>query len=232
MNYTITTSDEEKLNVSICFDTFGNLYFDLTSVKDNKFFDEPLIQPLYQINVNGDNTPYIEPGIYPIVQEKKCEYTRFTLLNHNLEKKVKQSIEINQYNEDDEDDEDDEDSDDYYPEDNDYKEESLDSFYEVSFLDDDLLIKYGEHNKKFKFSNVNPVYNVPVNVRKFGDITSLYDTYIYKNEKLCFKSCSVDDEAIYRIRLLTKGEFWFRSIGRVEKLYNLVIDSKGAIKFN
>lgn len=85
-------------------------------------------------------------------------------------------------------------------------------------------------NKKFLFSHIVD-YNIPIYSREYGEVAALYDTYVYNESMLSFKTNSRDNTAIYRLILNTDGKISFRPIGYIEHHYNLYINSDGSLLF-
>lgn len=108
----------------------------------------------------------------------------------------------------------DEHNDDYYPEDHDHLNENNSDDDDNISIDGDTVEKFGDNNHKFEFWNTE---NININNRENGDITALYDTYIYDGDKLVFKSHSIDNSSIYRFRIYKNGDIFFRSIGSTER---------------
>jgi hypothetical protein len=235
MSIIIKTSDKDiSFNFDICFDLYGNLYLDGNKHVNNKYFIDESHILNYQINITGRNIPYADPGKYTIINNYSKKINTFHQLQKDLSLKDKVKLKKEQENMDDihtlNDFEDDEyDSDEeyklYYPEEEEYVENEYDSDDSDSdLIDEDNINKYGTDNKQFKFSVYNIDYKLAINNRENGDIAALYDTYIYDNGKLCFKSNSTDSESIYRIKLFDDGKLLFRPIGYQEKYYELYID--------
>lgn len=212
MSIQIKTNNGDKL-INFSFDVYGNLYFD----NDNN---------TYQINITGKNIPCCEIGEYDIISEYENNLGTFSLLNkeNSLKIKVKHKIEEEaEYNSDDEYDLDGDNITDYYPEDNDYVYNE-DNASSDELIDEYNVSNYGYDNLKFEFWNNSINKPIPIYNRKDGDIMSLYDVYVYDNNNLVFKSNSRDNSSIYRIRLNTDGNIYFRPIGYPEELYELVLN--------
>ncbi|QKF93740.1 hypothetical protein QKU48_gp0282 [Fadolivirus algeromassiliense] len=216
-NYTI--------NCSLSFDIFGNIY--LHDIDKNN---------TYQLNINGKNTPYLEQGNYDIIEKNTRNPNKFTLLDKNTSlrakiKKMQKKHELTQNDENDNsDDEYDLDGDknipDYYPEDNDHINNDLES--EDDIYDEDNINKYGTQNIKFNFWNSSTDINIEINNRKDGDISALYDTFIYDEyNNLIFKSTSHDEYSIYRIKIFSNGDIFFRPIGYSEHKYKIEYNVSG-----
>ena len=205
-------------NFNISFDPYGSLYFSNAT-------------HTYQISVDGRNNLILDKEDYTIFNEySQTIYKIQNLDEKSLKERLKQKEEDNElennneYNSDEDGIEHD-----YYPEDNDYipiDEPLHDSDNEVDTIVPEY--DYGEQNVKFVFWSSEFTDQIKIYYRKNGDITALYDTYIYNvDNKLIFKSNSSDDSAIYRIRIYPDGHIYFRPIGHQEKKYNLkVIDNE------
>lgn len=196
--------------ITLSFDPYGNLYFE----HNNKF---------YQIIISGNDVPILDYGNYSIIKPYKKQFKQIINIDKSnpLQRKLKKKINDQENNEDNDSDDEyflEDHNDDYYPEDQDYENDNEDISDDNISIDGDTIEKYGEYNYKFDFwlnEEINIYY------REDGDITALYDTYIYDNEQLIFKSHSVDDSSIYRFRIYKNGDIYFRPIGGIEKKYKL-----------
>lgn len=220
----MTTVVKNHLNkeyqFSISFDNFGNLYF-----------EHPSIQDVYQINVDGRNKPYSIKDKFEVIDESSSKIGKFKILGKrfSLKEKIKKELETNKitFDEFDLNDDDLDQEEDYFPEDNDHiniiendtSEEDL-IYHEV--YDEENVKKYGIDNLEFLFWG--DTSEIKVKNRIDGDISALYDTYIYgEGGKLLFKTNSKDDSAIFRFNIHTNGKIFFRPIGEIETLYHLQI---------
>jgi hypothetical protein len=222
MNFFVDTENGDKLGVKICFDTYGNLYFDIGHLKnDNLYFNNTNIKPLHQLNIDGRNKPFTYPGEYKIKDKSSTDIRNLKLVNNNLEKLAKDSVE---YYDDDEYDLD------PIPEDKYYIEEEI-SDNDNEIIDEEILNKYGDLNKPFNFFNEDPDYVFRVNKREEGEITSLYDTYIYIQDLLGFKSSSPFGESIYILKLNDNNQFIFRPIDGRDTSYKVLLKKDGTFNF-
>ena len=194
MKIPITNTDNRYADLS--FDRYGNIYFEYDGTT-------------YQVSIDGKNTPSIEPGEFQTLDEV-TKYKKLLLQEENKE---------------DEDccDSSEEDEPDYLEEDEEYMIEDYDNHSEVEY-DVDNIEKYGESNKPFNFSAPSSVDDILITDRMNGDITALYDTFIYKNNGLTFVASSQEEESIYRFRINDDGGMTFRPIGGSELFYGLMID--------
>jgi len=224
-------NDHKEYQIS--FDIYGNIYFDGTK----------LSKYIYQISIDGKNMPYGERDEYKILDyiegEDEVDTKKFKPIERSLEREVRKEGERKRYVLEDDLEENYEDEDieakylqedlDYY--DDDYNDDYNEEVSEYSPYDDDNVKKYGYQNKRFDFyANGAHGIDVPVNKREDGDIAALYDTYIYKNGILCFRSHSKNNDAIYRMRIVD-GKFWFRPLGSKEECYEIEIDENDNLIF-
>ena len=221
----IDGNDQLKF-LTISFDIYGSLYLH-DDINPNKS---------YQLNISGKNVPYFDFGNYDIINKQSNKLGTFTLLdkNNSLKTKIKIKIEkeINdyeedEYNSDDEYDLDGDKNEDYYPEDNDhYNNEEINDNSEDEINEENIKL-YGYDNHKFIFwNNLNDI-QVSIFDRKDCDVMSLYDTYIYDNDRLIFKSNSPDNSSIYRFRIINNDDnstIYYRPIGYSEQKLELILD--------
>jgi len=195
MDFTIKNDKNEIINIKISFDEFGNLYFE-----DNYI--------IYQININSKNNLYADIGDYKLLSnENNFKKSKFSL-DKKLTKKIKNDLDNNYFEEN------------YYPEDNEYYEYSFINDDHDIYYNEDVIKKYGTNNQPFNFST-NNTYNIfPVNNRENGHVMALYDSYVYKNNKLLFKSNSYNNESYYRLNIHLEGYIYFRPIGNSITKYN------------
>lgn len=100
----------------------------------------------------------------------------------------------------------------------DMQNESDEDLYNV-IINEDLEKEYGVHNKQFSFSSsAVPVYN-----RKNGDVSALYNTLIYSDEKLHFKSESIDTSTYFSIKLYLNGDVRCSTAYVTDRVGKLVI---------
>jgi len=228
MKIPILTDKDIIIDTSIKFDVFGNLYFEL----DNFVLeDASTTNLLYQININGSNKLEAYAGKYDIIPDEINTplLTQFKVKDPDIiEKEVEKKVIIGE--------EDHEDITDriYYPEDIEYEEPDISDIIEESLIDDDNIKTYGNQNQRFIFSYNNvkdPTIEISVDTRDGGDIAALYDTYIYKNNQLYFKSMS-PDRSIYRILIHNNGDMYFRLIGENDVKIIPLLKSNGLLVFN
>jgi len=216
------------------FDPFGNLYILNTSNND-----------IYQVYISGQNVPYLVKGNYNIIN-KYTNTKNLTLqdkqnaLRTKIQKKLEKQRDEEAFDSDDEyylDNEDDSKID-YYPEDNDYysdseeeddeEENSTNKHKQLQLIDEENINSYGERNLEFNFMQNDPT--IEINYRIDGEIMALYDTFIYKQNKLVFNSHSKDNSSIYRIRIID-NIIHFRLIGYNEEKYNIeIVDGEISLK--
>ena len=204
---------DEQYLIDVSFDFYGNLYFRLNN-------------NTYQLNVDAKNTPYLDHDNYDILnnninnninnnQFKLQKFNNYNTPYGTLSEKMQTMINDDSHN--------------FYPEDNTYymldeeTNQHLSTLDNEDIIDEDMEKQYGVFNKKFIFSHNSINDIIPINMRQNGDICALYDTYVYNETNLCFKSNSNDEISYYRIRLYNNGDLFFRPIGYSEKLYKLHI---------
>ncbi|ARF11710.1 hypothetical protein Klosneuvirus_2_146 [Klosneuvirus KNV1] len=206
--------------ITINFDPYGNLYFEHA-------------QKTYQIIISGNGLPVLDQGSYTIIQPYVKEFKKIIPIDKKnpLQQKLKKKLENQENNENDNSDDEyflDEQNDDCYPEDKDHIiEEDIEEDDNTS-IDGDTIEKYGEYNYKFDFWNIE---HIDINYREDGDITALYDIYIYDDNNLIFKSHSIDDSSIYRFRIYKNGDIFFRPIGGTERKCKLECINQELILF-
>ena len=212
----IKTLDNDFITAKLSFDTYGNLYFDVDNI-------------CYQINIDGYNNPYAEKGIYDIVSDKPTPdiFNEIKLLRSSNSLKNKTLDEycvIDQYQEEIN----------YFPERDEYIQINTVDSDEIidEIIDDDNISKYGCHNIQFNFSCVSNSLSIPIHQRKNGDISALYDAYIYNKGLICTKSNSKCDESIYTLKIHDNGTVYFRPHGDKESQYFLSMSSVDDIIFN
>jgi hypothetical protein len=190
----IITDSITSQSATITFDVYGNLY----------------INDTYQLNVDGCNIPYLESGEYNILDNKsKVKISKITEERFLLKEKVRDTLKLDDNSSE-------EDEIDYYPENN----EQYDQSSESEEINEDIIKKYGEHNIPFNFGN-SAFGDDIIKERNNGDIMALYDTYLYDNNNLVFKSNSNDNSSIYVLKIWTDGSILFRPIGYKEAKYRV-----------
>jgi hypothetical protein len=238
MNIQVLDNNNKINTIVVNLDPYGNIYF---SNNDN-------LNDSYQVNVSGKNIPFLDHFNYEIEGEYNKNIGTFTLIDkHNsLKTKLKMKIQKeNNYDDDEENSDDEYDLDgdklsEYYPEDDDHvnneDNEEVDEIYgNDQYIDEDNIKNYGYDNKKFDFWSSGSENIIPILYRKDSDIMALYDTYIYDNNNLIFKSNSPNNDSIYRFRLNTSGEIYYRIIGQVEKKFKLMFNENNnlnIVEFN
>jgi hypothetical protein len=246
MLITVLTEDDRKIPIGISFDLYGNLYFDFDGINNHEYFTTTLPFSSLQINIDGRNRLVGDEGDYAIVRPYENRLSKFQLADEHsmLQKKIKRDLELNGDNGDVEKygydvfDENEDDEDMLDPEDEILKHfperaeffmtETVDSDH---MIDEDLINAYGHYNVKFCFSHLSSDVNVPIYDRENGDVTSLYDTYVYQDGMLCFQSSSRDDESIYTIKIHDDGIIYLRPNGAYEQRYKIIISKDGKLSF-
>lgn len=210
--------------ITTSFDLFGNIYF----TSNNK---------TYQLSVNGRNQLHLDEGEYKILETKNI-LNRLNLISnknglHDMIEKEKE-IDLDDIdegdeneNENEEEEKEDNEIDDedyvndleyekYCPEDSEYLQPNI---LEDDLIDEDNIKTFGEDNKPFHFSSNSELFEI--HNRELGDVSALYDTYIYDNGLLSFISVSPLKNSSYRLRIVDISNntiiLFFRPIGSVEK---------------
>lgn len=208
MHVPISNSTEKA---SVSFDRYGNLYLTFRDVN-------------YQVNVDGRNKLFLLTGDYEIFEPDtelmdQLKIKKMTASNGMLfQKKIREELE-----ELDSDGELDDEDYDLLKEDDDYWEDEKEilSEEEDCLINEDLIEKYGEHNQPFVFWSTRSEEEIQIYHRRDGDITSLYDTFIYENQQIIFRARSLNDDSIYRL-IINEGLILFRPIGESDRSYRLV----------
>lgn len=192
-------TNNKTVPVNISFDFYGNLYFELNDKS-------------YQVNIDGQNRPVLDCGDYTIINtSNNITINKFNSIEASniLREKAKKTLE------------EDGESYDAYTENYDYAINKNLNNSDNEIIDEDIENQYGNHNKPFNFTNNNSI--IPINMREFGDICALYNSYIYNGTDVCFISTSSNETSYYVIKVYTNGNIQFRPIGYSEKLYKLVL---------
>ncbi len=227
MNFPVESEDKKILNFKISFDMYGNLYFDGTHCDSC----------VYQISVNSKGELVAETGDYTILNDVDVDLKAIHLYEqgHKLRKKTLQNLEDEEIAQEraTEDGHEDELESKYYIEEQEYFQDD-DNFSDdqnTAIVDEENEKKFGHINKPFIFSSQNSACVIPVYNRNNGDICSLYDVYIYKANRIGFKSGSADDSSIYRIKLFDDGNFYFREVVNQDTKYKASLSNSGELVF-
>lgn len=175
-----------------------NVIFD---VYGNLYFQNDKI---YCLEINGRNEPTLEETLLENTSVTQIQSKKFEVTTTSLKQLIQDEVsELDDDNEEEEPD--------YYPEDSNIIQDVQE--------DDDLYNT--TVNESFEFSTKNN--NETVQLINYEDgIFALYDTYIYHEETLHYKTNYIAEvPALYRIRLYTNGDMYIRPIGYAEKLYKL-----------
>ncbi len=213
MNIQVRTLDNNYTTLKMSFDNYGNLYFD-----DEKYS--------YQVNIDGRNNLYVDKGEFKIDGNKNKRFSKLNVVGKGTKLKEKTLIEVEKLDIFEEETI----PEDYFPEDNEYIETDITD--SEGLINEDSISKYGLHNTEFNFSSITNDLPIPIYMREDGDITALYDTYIYNNGSMCMKSSSKNAESIYVIKVNCNGTINFRPIGCKEIEYHVLMNSDGKIIFN
>lgn len=140
--------DKQTSKYKYSFDFYGNLYIEDMETKR-----------VYQVDINGRNTPCLEIGNYNIIEnDKKVKRKTFKLFDKqmSLKNKLKEKLKEETFDFDVYDPEDDEEYSDYYPEDNDHINNESDSDSDSDeIIDEEEVQRYGENNKPYSFWGMN-----------------------------------------------------------------------------
>lgn len=238
MNF-IAESDDggKKIPVLISFDEYGKVYFELNNNN---------ISEVYQLNLNNVSNPVLEKGEYKVLDKIEKKLRNFKIIKKNsLKNKIRKEIDeekekwkedgydIEEYDSDDDNDLDEEiEKINYYPEEDDIVEDDLiENSDDDTILDLDNIKTFGENNHKFNFTigNVPHALNIPIYNREDGDVSALYDTYVYDNY-LIFKSKSYDNSSLYVVKILLNGEIYFRTVYGMYKKYIIRVNNSGELQ--
>lgn len=173
------------IDENIHVDSHGNFYVE----HKNK---------LYQLNVDGNNEPYFDPGDYSIISDNtpsKCDMVI-----------TKSDTFVN---------------DRYFPEDNGHVYKNIEYDDDQYIVDEPLFVFY---NKKTDKINVYDRDNGDINA--LYDIFIYDDVDTNVNSQLVFQSKLPNEICAYRANVYTSGKFFFRSIGCfVEHKYKIIIEN-------
>lgn len=201
MQLQVTGSDEAT---NLEFDYYGNVYFSFGG-------------RVYQLNVDGRNHLQLLDGDYHILGTHEDTKLMVPSQGMSLNKKIREERE--------ESDDDENDDDDPFIEDRDYWNEDSDS--EDILFDEDNMARYGLSNQPFIFWSTGD-QKIPVNYRQHGDISSLYDTYVYRYDDILFRSSSRNEQSIYRL-VIRDDALLFRTPGETGSMYRLSTDDAGEL---
>jgi hypothetical protein len=182
----------DKIQIEI--DNYGNVYF----IKGTKIF---------QANINHNNELYLDEGEYILltdINDINNNNDNNDINNTNNNKKINDLIladnttlkgktitdillndtnieenSINTFLK-------------FYPEELQYIEyNNSDNENDTDIIDEDNINQFGQYNRPFIFSSTNNENNENIKIvnRQFGDVSALYDTYIYdtNNKLICFR---------------------------------------------
>ena len=221
MQFPIIIDDEYNKYImsDLSFDINGNLYIDISSCLNNPVCIKQA-HTVYQVCINGKNTPYADPGIYTILNTTKPQiggiYDDLTTTNDNTS-----------------DDDNDDDIDDAENIDDDVNPLGTvsDKYYieEKDYLYSIPTNNYLDSNFYFCGDDTVNIYD-----RLHGDVLALYDTFLYKNDINIFRTKLLGEPPFYVIKLLIdSGIIGFRIIydTKFEVLYRLKLNKDGTMEF-
>jgi hypothetical protein len=178
------------LENKIYFDMGGNLYFGENDYNNAKSG---------QVCINKLNVPYIDYGKYPII--KWCDDFIYGKLRLYKKESLKQQT-INKIKDDCKNDPDNKINitTNCYSDNTDYAQDAEYEYtqYENGFFGTEMN---DLAPSKFYFLQESPNCKIPIMECEIDDINALYETLIYKNNKLCFKTQLEGEESLFRIHL-------------------------------
>ena len=92
---------------------------------------------------------------------------------------------------------------------------------EDKIVNEDVIKRYGYHNREFCFSNLKDSYKIPVYEIENEEIAALYDTSVYINENICFMSSSESHESIYEFSVCNNGTIKFNLMGSQQRTFKI-----------
>lgn len=189
-------------SLKIFFDKGGNIYF--------KYFDK-----VYDINITSDNKIQCECCNFDLIliNKKNMNFGKIKLscdsnsLKGRIQKEILKSIDSN----DNSDEEHEDTAEDRYL----YENKEFTEYYD-SESDD-------EYDEKVKFVGSD----TDIDVCDFDDnIAALYDTLLYDNDNVYFKTLFVGIQPCYRLKIYKNGIITFRPLGEAEQMYKLTVDNE------
>lgn len=231
MNFPIELENNSFITGKLSFDIYGNLYIDVTNndittyLIDSQNIKYPLV---YQISVDNKNNPIADQGDYSIISDIEPKFGQLHIYNDGFSLRKKT---LNTLDEEEKENNDCENDNKYYKEEQEYFENNDSYDNEDYIVNEDIYKQYGSDNKPFIFSSLDSTTKITIQDRINGDICSLYDTYIYKDNNLCFKSGSFDNSSLYRIKLHTDGKLYFRQIIEQDTEYKTILLKSGELIF-
>ncbi len=202
----VSAVDNELVNLTVFLDSNGNLYLSKEGNTDK----------IFQINVDNKNGIYCDLGNYDVIAGGK------QMINQLVFYEDKENLNGNNDDNNDNNDDNDEKPENYFPEDNNY-EEIYDDVIDSDEKDGD------DDDGKFLFFASDEKIDMQINNRNNGDILALYETLIYDNYKLIFKTTQTKMPIIYRLFLYKTGTCEFRPIGYKSTKYKIIIDKNDDI---
>jgi hypothetical protein len=205
MELQVTTPDDTKsFSFNICFDPYGNIYFDGSENLHDPYFAKYACSPynslLFQLNIDRDNKPYMDNSNYEIINDN-VEVTKLKLVEGE--------------------------NNDVY-ENNEIYDEQDEYIIELDEYGNEILC--GDDNQPFVFYfNDN---NIQINERENGDVCALYDTEVYGiNNMPLIQSASGDNGSIYKLKIYLNNTIYFSCVGNTEDKYKLIINENGELLF-
>jgi hypothetical protein len=184
------------LKMAIEFDTSGNLYI--------------YNGTLYQVNIDSKGELLFEEGDYEVLESSPKDINIHKLFFHEYSLK-KEAIETIQLMDED----DPEKNEVYFNEDANYTEDVQYKFAENGFYGTEA---YEHMEDKFYFSSLDSDKGLSVKNRKNGDIDALYETLIFDDSKLIFKT-TYTEEPLYRI-IINEKIIEIKSLGNPSFVYD------------
>ncbi|MBA42929.1 MAG: hypothetical protein CMF62_02830 [Magnetococcales bacterium] len=182
--------------MAVEFDTCGNLYIFNGS--------------LYQVNIDSKGELVFEEGDYEILvnSPKDIDINKLFYHEYSLKKEAIETIQLM-------DEDDPEKNDVYFKEDENYTEDIKYKFAENGFYGTEA---YEHMEDKFYFSSLDTDNCISVKKRKNGDIDALYETLIFHDSKLIFKT-TYTEEPLYRI-IINDKTIEIKSLGNLSIMYD------------
>jgi len=187
MSINVITDNNLKLTADVSFDISGNVYFDLNKHRDDlkDYLNDSNSDLTYQVDITGNNKPYCDPNTYNIIDSDCYEGYGYIQKDPSYKPEENKEKDDNEYDSDD--------SDAYHK----YYYEEKGYLYTVPNFDDKL------DDSWFHFCHLSSMCDIPIHKREFGDILSLYDTYIIKDNAVIFRSKLMHEIPLYILKIYT-----------------------------
>jgi len=153
----------------------------------------------YQIDIDKHNNPKAEYANYDIIEQVNVD------LSFASEQNVIPEDMLNEIMNDD-----------------DQAEQTAEEQMLMYFPEKYNTLMNNYKNCEFVFHKIDDT--IQVHKRNNGHISALYDTLVFKDDRLIFESINVKDHSIYVIKVCNNGTVIFRQIGDPEKYYKISVD--------